>query len=182
MKLKNISEVEELWSEMINSLNEIIEKNVPKKDKKEHKKWINKEILDLMEERRKSKNVEAKYKDLNRNIKIKCDAAKEECINQQCQEIEQKLNIDSKLMHSKIKDVSGKKIKCSSPGCIKSKDGTMLMEKNKILNRWSEYVEDLFKDDEKPKIKKNIEGPTILEEEVEAAIKKMKNGKRHGTR
>ncbi|GFN81032.1 craniofacial development protein 2-like protein [Plakobranchus ocellatus] len=46
--LKNISEVEELWSEMKNSLNEVIEKNVPKKDKKEHKKWINKEILDLM--------------------------------------------------------------------------------------------------------------------------------------
>ncbi|GFO39118.1 RNA-directed DNA polymerase from mobile element jockey-like [Plakobranchus ocellatus] len=32
----------------------------------------------------------------------------------------------------------------------------------------------------KPKIKKNIEGPTILKEEVEAAIKKMKNGKATG--
>ncbi|GFO08984.1 hypothetical protein PoB_003548900 [Plakobranchus ocellatus] len=94
-------------------------------------------------------------------------------INQQCQEIEQKLNMDSKFMHAKIKDVNGKKIKCSSPGCIKSKDGTMLMEKKEILNRWSEYVEDLFQDDrcKKPKIKKNIEGPTILKEEVEAAIK-----------
>ncbi|GFO33492.1 craniofacial development protein 2-like [Plakobranchus ocellatus] len=71
---KNISEV---WSEMINSLNEVTEKNVPKKDKKGHKKWINKEILDLMEERHKSKHVEAKYKDLNRNIKIKCNAAKD---------------------------------------------------------------------------------------------------------
>ncbi|GFN73706.1 craniofacial development protein 2 [Plakobranchus ocellatus] len=30
--LKNISEVEELWSEMKNSLNEVIEENVPKKD------------------------------------------------------------------------------------------------------------------------------------------------------
>ncbi|GFN88795.1 endonuclease-reverse transcriptase [Plakobranchus ocellatus] len=86
-------------------------------------------------------------------------------------------------MHAKIKDVSGKKIKCSTPGCIKSKDGTMLMEKKEILNRWSEYVEDLFKDDKcenPPKKKKNIEGSTILEEEVEAAIKKMKNGKATG--
>ncbi|GFN94140.1 endonuclease-reverse transcriptase [Plakobranchus ocellatus] len=94
--------------------------------------------------------------------------------------------MDSKFMHAKIKDVSGKKIKCSSPGCIKPKDGTMLilMEKMEILNRWSEYVEDLFRDDrcEKPKIKNNIEGPTILKEEVEAAIKKMKmkNGKATG--
>ncbi|GFO24589.1 LINE-1 retrotransposable element orf2 protein [Plakobranchus ocellatus] len=93
-----------------------------------------------------------------------------------------KANIDSKFMYAKIKDVSGKKIKCSSPGCIKSKDGTLLMEKKEILNRWSEYVEDLFKDDrcKKPKIEKNKEGPTILKEEVEAAIKKMQNEKATG--
>ncbi|GFO49054.1 hypothetical protein PoB_007555900 [Plakobranchus ocellatus] len=103
---------------------------------------------------------------------MKCNAAKEEWINQQCQEIEQKLNIDSKFMHAKIKDVSGKKIKCSSPGCIKSKDGTMLMEKKEILNKWSEYVEDRFKDDrcKKPKIKKNIEGSTIHKEEEQPLI------------
>ncbi|GFO09383.1 RNA-directed DNA polymerase from mobile element jockey-like [Plakobranchus ocellatus] len=135
-----------------------------------------------MEEKWKSKNVEAKYKDLNSSIKIKCNVAKEKWINQNCLEIEQKLNKDSKFMHAKIEDVSGKKIKCSSLGCIKSKDGTMLTEKSEILNRWSEYVEDLFKDDrcKKPKIKKNIESPTILKEEVEAAIKKMKNGKATG--
>ncbi|GFO38846.1 endonuclease-reverse transcriptase [Plakobranchus ocellatus] len=58
----------------------------------------------------------------------------------------------------------------------------MLMEKKEILNRRSEYVEDLFKDDrsKKPKIKEKIEGPTILKEEVEAAVKKMKNGKATG--
>ncbi|GFN89497.1 RNA-directed DNA polymerase from mobile element jockey-like [Plakobranchus ocellatus] len=72
-------------------------------------------------------------------------------------------------MHAKIKGVSGKKIKCSSPGCIKSKDGTMLMEKKEILYRWSEYVENLSK-----------EVPTILKEEVEAAIKNIKNGKGTG--
>ncbi|GFO06922.1 craniofacial development protein 2-like protein [Plakobranchus ocellatus] len=95
-------------------------------------------------------------KDLNRNIKIKCTAAKEEWINQQCQEIQQKLNIERKFMHVKIKDVSGKKIKRSSPSCIKSKDGAMLMEKKEIINRWSEYVEDLLKDDrcKNSKIKK----------------------------
>ncbi|GFO35666.1 endonuclease-reverse transcriptase [Plakobranchus ocellatus] len=82
-------------------------------------------------------------------------------------------------MHAKIKDVSGKKIKCSSPGGIKSTDGTMLMEKKEILNRWSEYVEVLLKDDwcKKPKIKKKIEGPIVLKEDVEAAIKKVKNEK-----
>ncbi|GFO34971.1 RNA-directed DNA polymerase from mobile element jockey-like [Plakobranchus ocellatus] len=54
----------------------------------------------------------------------------------------------------------------------------MLMEKKEILSRWSEYVEDRFKDDvcKNPKIEKNIDGPFIVKEEVEAAIKKMKNG------
>ncbi|GFO29086.1 endonuclease-reverse transcriptase [Plakobranchus ocellatus] len=85
-------------------------------------------------------------------------------------------------MHAKIKDVSSKKIELCSLGWIKSKDGTMLMEKKEIINRWSEYVEDLFKGDrcEKPKLEKNIEGLNILIEEVEAAIKKTKNGKATG--
>ena len=58
----------------------------------------------------------------------------------------------------------------------------MLMEKDEKLNRWSEYVEDLFKDDRdtKPEIEKNIEGPSILKEEVKAAINKMKKGNATG--
>ena len=53
------------------------------------------------------------------------------------------------------------------------------MEKDEILNRWSEYVEDLFKDDRdtKPEIKTNIEGPPMLKEEVKAAINKRKREK-----
>ena len=123
-----------------------------------------------------------KYKDLNKEIRKKCNEAKELWLNQQCQEIEQNKNMDSKLMHSKSNDISGKKTKCNSTGCIKSQDGTMLMEKDEILNRWSEYAEDLFKDDRdtKPEIKKNIEGPSILKEEVKAAINKMKKGKATG--
>ncbi|GFN84215.1 hypothetical protein PoB_001072100 [Plakobranchus ocellatus] len=38
---------------------------------------------------------------------MKGTEAKEEWINQQCQEIEQKRNVDSKVMHVKIKDISG---------------------------------------------------------------------------
>ena len=58
----------------------------------------------------------------------------------------------------------------------------MLMEKEEALARWSEYVEELFRDDRGPKpvMKRNLEGPSILKEEVKAAIKKMKNGKATG--
>ncbi|GFO48449.1 endonuclease-reverse transcriptase [Plakobranchus ocellatus] len=72
-------------------------------------------------------------------------------------------------------------IKCSSPGCIKSKDVTMLMEKKEILKRWPEYVEDFFKDRCKNlEMKKSLKAPTILKEEVEAVIKNIKNGKATG--
>ena len=51
------------------------------------------------------------------------------------------------------------------------------MEREDVLNRWSEYIEDLFQDDrgENPIIKKDMDGPPILKEEVSAAIRKMKH-------
>ena len=77
--LNNISEVEELWMEMKKSLGEVIKENIPKKNPKQHKTWMNKEILDLMEERRKSKNEneKEKCKDLNKEIRKKFNEAEE---------------------------------------------------------------------------------------------------------
>ena len=48
------------------------------------------------------------------------------------------------------------------------------MEREDVLNRWSDYIEDLFQDDrgEKPIIKKDMDRPPILKEEVSAAIRK----------
>ena len=84
-------------------------------------------------------------------------------------------------MHSKIKDIKGTK-GCTASNCIKAKDEHLLMEREDVLNRWSEYIEDLFQDDrgEKPIMKKDMDGPPILKEEVSAAIRKMKHGKAVG--
>ena len=56
------------------------------------------------------------------------------------------------------------------------------MEKNQILERWSEYIEELFDDEreQKPVIRKNIEGPRILRAEVTAAIAHTKRNKAAG--
>ena len=52
------------------------------------------------------------------------------------------------------------------------------MEKEDILNRWSEYITKLYRDDRGPlPIINNEDGPQILEEEVKKALKKMKKGK-----
>ena len=58
----------------------------------------------------------------------------------------------------------------------------MLFEPCDILERWAEYIEDLFEDDRggKPPIEKEMDGPKIMKEEVREAMKKTKIGKAAG--
>ena len=90
-------------------------------------------------------------------------------------------NNESGVVHRKIKEITGFK-GCSSSGCIRSKDGEVIIEKNKILERWTEYISDLFAGDRgsKPEIRKSIEGPEILTSEVRAAPQEMKRNKAAG--
>ena len=56
------------------------------------------------------------------------------------------------------------------------------MEKEKILERWSEYNNELYHDErgDKPPIMKNFDGPPIMKDEVRKAVKSMKKGKAVG--
>ncbi|GFS22307.1 endonuclease-reverse transcriptase [Elysia marginata] len=85
---------------------------------------------------------------------------------------------DHAYMHQKINDIASKK-RTAQGGCIKSKDGKILMETSDILERWSEYIQELFYDErgQQPETQKSIEGPPILKAEVEKTINDMKNGK-----
>ena len=118
---------------------------------------------------------------LNKEIKKKCSEAKDKWLNQQCLEIENNFNINTKNAHKKINEITGKP-RYTSSGCIRSKSGTILIEKNEILNRWSEYIEELFDDNRMSKrnIRKNMEGPPIMKDEVRQAIKSMKGNKATG--
>ena len=51
-------------------------------------------------------------------------------------------------MHCQIKEVTGKKCGNGTTTCVEAKDGTIIMEKDKILDRWSEYIGELYDDDE----------------------------------
>ncbi|KAI5751342.1 hypothetical protein M8J77_006574 [Diaphorina citri] len=80
-------------------------KNELKPERVKKKEWITDDILDLMEERRKYKNVnEAKYKQLNLNIKREIKRAKEKFNLEKCMEIEMLDKIhDSFNLHKKNK-------------------------------------------------------------------------------
>ena len=134
--LDQLTTIEEKWQMMKDSISKAAKEHIPTTGKKEHKRWMNKKILDLMEDRRKAKVDEKKYKELDKLVKKKCTKAKEEWINMQCIEIEMNADFDSNRLHEKIRDVTGKKTS-TTPGCIKAKDGEIIIEKEDSLNRWS---------------------------------------------
>ena len=110
----------------------------------------------------------------------RCNEAKEHLINTQCEEIDANTGVNSKTVHQKIKEVTGKKAAAKTE-CTRSEDGDILMEKEHSLNRWSEYITELYHDDRgPPPVIDNDECPQSLEQEVQKALKKMK--KRQGRR
>ena len=144
--------------------------------KVKNKEWMTEEIMKMIDKRRNEKRNSDRYRELNKAVRIKCREEKEKWWNEQCAEIESRLS----TAHTQIKTLKRKT--CSSSGCLKAKNGNILMEKDDILQRWEEYTGDLFHDTrgEKPVIHKNIDGPPILESKIRAAIKKAKLRKAPG--
>ena len=94
---------------MKESILESAKEHIPVTKRKEDKKWMSSEILGLMEERRKAKADEQKYSELDKQVKQRCNEAKERWINTQCEAIEANTRINGKTMHQKIKEVIGTK-------------------------------------------------------------------------
>ncbi|CAF3582803.1 unnamed protein product [Rotaria socialis] len=180
--LGETTKTEALWEQMKSSILASAVEVRPKIQMNKKKKWMTDDILLLMEQRRLKKSNPLEYKSIDKEIRIKCSEAKEKWLNEQCLDIENKLSVNTKYAHRRIDEITGKS-RCTSSGCIKSKSGTILMEKHDILNRWSEYIGERFDDNRapKPNIKKNIEGPSIMKDEVRQAIKSMKTNKATGS-
>ena len=178
-----IDEGEEItWDSMRNILIETAEVYCPKKEKINRKKWMTEDILAMMRSRQKVRNRQgSEYKEIDKNIKLKCRVAKEKWLNEQCEEIESQLGNDHNV-YKRINEISGRKLRCSNSGCIKAKDGNMLTEKEEVLNRWVEYIGDLFHDvrNTVPVFTDTLEGPKILKSEVQEAIRKIRRNKAAG--
>ena len=83
-------------------------------------------------------------------------------------------------MHKGVMEIVGKKL-ANKNGCLKSKTGEILMEKCEIINRWTEYIGDLYNDNRQDfHMSHNEESPSILLEEVANAIKHTNSGKAPG--
>ena len=176
--LEETEDVEQQWEKLKTSINDATKEIIPERTTKAKKKLMTEEILNLMEDRRINKNNPDEYERLNKEIRLKCNLAKENWLKEQCKEME---NQNSKDLYRKSKDLCHTKTG-ESTGCLKSKDGNIIMDKDKILEKWTEYIGDLYNDnrDEDRRIESNNDCPSIMEEEVSTALKKMKDGKAVG--
>ena len=134
-----------------------------------------------MDKRRQAKCNHENYEAIHKEIRNKCDEAKENWIKEKCKEIELHQRSTPKVMYRNIEEIIGKRT-CSSTGCLKTKEGSIIMDKEKILERWAEYIGELFEDNRKEHdvMKKNFAGPPIMKDEVREAMRKMKTGKATG--
>ena len=114
---------EMLWTRLSDSLCQASEVIPQKRKRRRGNKWITDEIFDLMDQRRLFKYSDAnRYKEINKQIKIKCNVAKERRLNQECAEIELLATRDTRLMHSRIAEITRRR-KWTTGKAIKDKDG-----------------------------------------------------------
>src|SRR2546425_706548 len=84
-------------------------------------------------------------------------------------------------MYQKLKELRPKGLQT-----IKSKQGNVLMEKDEVMERWAEYVEELYKDENRGvddiinmgQMENKVY--TICSEEIEAVIRDLPKGKACG--
>ena len=105
-------ELDKDWKRLQKAYNETAKQVVPKRERRQRRRWMTEEILDKMEERRENKDTNPqRYEELNQEIRQECDSAKENWINEQCDEVvELERTHKFESMHQKIKEITGKKI------------------------------------------------------------------------
>jgi len=174
-------EIENQWGCLKQAISETNQDMLPLMTTEAKQPWMTTEILNLMKVRKKNKNKDTNvYKTVDSQIKKKCIEAKENWYNMKCIQIESLAKVHNQgPMYQKIKEFTKKST--GSSNCVKNKKGDMVFEAEKIMERWMEYVEELFDDcrNDDP-IKTFLRGPVIMEEEVERCLNRMKSGKAQG--
>ena len=125
---------------------------------------------------------EEQYAFLNREIHRECNKRKEQWLDEQCEVVEELSRRNHNAKYDKIKELTHTR-KWKNNTAVRNKDGTLAMEMENILLRWSEYIRDLFEDDDRPdeiESSSDDQGLIILESEIESAMKEMKRGKAAG--
>ena len=136
-----------------------------------------------MERRRLAKSNDDEYNKLDAEIRRECQTAKELMLTAQCEQIEQ---LDaahkSNQVHAQIRQATGGNQSACVTTCIKDKDGSIIMDQDKILARWQKYISELYDDNrgEISQVHTESELTPVTRREVEFALKTMPMNKAPG--
>src|SRR3989441_20597 len=128
--------------------------------------------------------AEEEYKRLRNEIRMLCREAKDKYYEDKCKEIEMLDKAHSQLMYQKIKELRPKGNRGLQT--IRGKQGNALVEKDEVMERWAEYVKELYKDENREDdiidmSQMESEAYTISSEEIEAVIRDLPKGKACGS-
>ena len=181
-------EPEELWKEAKDIILASAADHVPGKKKTAPSPWLSQNAIDIAVERRKlkgksSETEKQQYKKLCSDFQRQARRDKEEYYKKICDDIETEHNNgNARAMFGKIRQVSKKFSPRTSS--IKNKEGEVLSDLDKVLDRWKEYTEELFeKDKGMPSCDYSdydVPEPCILASEVRQALSDIANSKAPG--
>ena len=102
-------------------------------------------------------------------------------MNDRCSEIEELAKVNQGQMYDKINQILYRKKARTKNNSIMDKEGNLLMEMEDILKRWTEYIKELYEDEQEViNLEVDEQGPENMKEEIRAAMNKMKKGKAIG--
>ena len=135
---------EELWTEVCNTVQEVVIKTIPRNKKCKKAKWLSEEALQIAEKRREAKGKEEKERYTHLNVEFQRIARREKkaFLSDQCKEIEENNRTGKTTdLFKKIRDTKG--TFHAKMGTIKDRNGIDLTEAEDIKKRWQEYTEEL---------------------------------------
>lgn len=196
ISLQGVAEVEGMWSVIKEGIHSTAEEVLGSAVQKKKPKWISDEVLQLCQRRKElrekieqGQQSRTEYNWLTRQIKHKSKRDKEEWLAKQCGEAESCLRKnDMRGLYTKIKDIGGTVALKNST--IKDKDGRIIDDDKRKLERWKEYFNQLYNvntpvdrtvlDELVATNEDGLEMPDFTEDEVKSAIRTLKKRKAPG--
>ena len=133
---------EELWTEVLDIVQESVIETIPKKKKCKKAKQLSEEALQIAEKRREVKGKREKegYTPLNAEFQRIARRDTKAFLSEQCKEIGENSRMGkTRDLFKKIRDTKGTFY--AYMGSIKDRNGMDLTEAEDIKKRWQEYTE-----------------------------------------
>lgn len=143
-ELGNCTTEANTWEEVRENIVKVTDKVIGKNKLEPKKPWMTKDILDMIIIRNKLRNADyIQYKKVKNEVSMKCREAKEKWLDENIKEIEVDLLLNNtSRVYNKVKNLQYKPK--TRRNIVRDKDGKILFENNKVVERWKEYMEELY--------------------------------------